>query len=310
MISSDPRLPQLPFAGTENTISTSFWRQFSQRFYELWRELVNVVADVQTSVDAKVSGVSSSIDGQIVCFSGTTGDATFASTAYVVQEPTVNDATVRVSGSTAQGYFAVRTAQADGPDTETGGYLFDGNESTSSASENNIAAIIGETEGATAYRRGGRLIFQTKPNGNASLTERMRIASDGAISMPDVYSDTVGATNRDLFIDDTGALGYVSSVRASKTNIAALNDVSWLQLLKPVRFNYRKQVNGQYTDEASSAIEYGLIAEEVNEVAPELCFYDVVDGNLELRGVSYSKLIAPMLKYIQELEKRVSTLEK
>ncbi len=310
MISPDPRLPQLPFTSSEDTVSTSFWRQFSQRFYDLWRELAKDLSDVSTAVAGKITGVSSSINGQIVCFSGTTGAESFASSAYVVQEPTANDATVRVSGSSAQGYFAVRTAQADGPDTETGGYLFDGNESTSSASENNVAAIIGVTEGATAYQRGGRIVFQTKPNGNGSLTERMRIASDGSILMPDVYSDTVGATNRDLFIDDTGALGYVSSVRASKTNIETLDDVSWLRSLSPVRFNYRKQVEGQYTDEASPATEYGLIAEEVAAVAPELCFYDVVSGNVELRGVSYTKLIAPMLKYIQQLESRVSTLEK
>lgn len=310
MISSDPRLPQIPFTSTQETVSASFWRSFAQRFYELWRELVTYLTDLKASTEGKMNGVASSVDRQIVCFSGTTGLDSVASAAYVLNVPTANETTVRVAGSSAPGYFAVRTPQADGPDTTVGGYVFDGNESTSTASENNIAAIMGVTEGATANKRGGRIIFETKANGNASLTERMRIASDGSILMPDVYSDTVGATNRALYIDDTGALGYVSSVQASKINIEALNDVSWLQLLNPVRFNYRKQVDGRYTDEASPATEYGLIAEEVMVIAPDVCFYDVVNGKLELRGVSYNKLIAPMLKYIQQLEARVSTLEK
>ncbi len=44
-------------------------------------------------------------------------------------------------------------------------------------------------------------------------------------------------------------------------------------------------------------------------VKPELCFYDDVDGEPQLRGVTYSKLITPMLRYIQQLEARIAALE-
>lgn len=132
-----------------------------------------------------------------------------------------------------------------------------------------------------------------------------------------VYAVTVGATNRDVYVDDTGVLGYVSSIRASKTNIENLDNVAWLLNLNPVRFNYRKKdKNGEYTDEASGVAEYGLIAEDTEQVQPELCFYDEVGGKQELRGVSYSKLITPMLKLIQQQQKdlhemsvRLSALE-
>ena len=160
---------------------------------------------------------------------------------------------------------------------------------------------------------GGTLIFATTTNGSGASgtpTERMSIANDGVVKMNDVYGDTVGATNRDLFIDDTGKLGYVSSIRASKTNIAAIDDVTWLRDLTPVSFHYRrKDDEGNYTDDPDGTLDYGLIAEDVEPVAPELCFYDVVDGEPQLRGVHYSKLITPMLRYIQQLEQRIAALE-
>jgi hypothetical protein len=138
----------------------------------------------------------------------------------------------------------------------------------------------------------------------------MRIASDGVVTMPDVYEDTVGATNRDLFIDSTGKLGYVSSIRESKTDIVTLDDVSWLSALSPVSYRYRKKnSDGTYSDEADGVTDYGLIAEDVEAVLPELCFYDQVDGEPQLRGVTYSKLITPMLRYIQQLEARIAALE-
>ena len=143
---------------------------------------------------------------------------------------------------------------------------------------------------------------------------RVTIGVDGSVTAADVYGDTVGATNRDLFIDDTGKLGYVSSIRASKTNIAAIEDVSWLRKLTPVSFHYRKRnEDGTYSDDADGTLDYGLIAEDVEPVAKEVCFYDVVDdvvdGEPQLRGVHYSKLITPMLRYIQQLEQRIAALE-
>jgi len=141
-------------------------------------------------------------------------------------------------------------------------------------------------------------------------TERVRIESDGKLYAYSTYETTVGGTNRDLFIDSGGLIGYVSSIRASKTNIAAIDDVSWLRDLTPVSFHYRKRnEDGTYSDEPDGTLDYGLIAEEVEPVAPELCFYDVVDGEPQLRGVHYSKLITPMLRYIQQLEARIAALE-
>ena len=148
--------------------------------------------------------------------------------------------------------------------------------------------------------------FRVDVNGSQYLG----ISTAGAVTAAGVYSTTVGATNRDLYIDNTGLIGYVSSIRAAKTNITPLTDTSWLDALTPVAFNYRKKdEDGAWTDEANTPLEYGLIAEEVEGVNPELVFYDETEDGLALRGVSYNKLMIPLLQRVQALTARVAALE-
>jgi hypothetical protein len=113
-----------------------------------------------------------------------------------------------------------------------------------------------------------------------------------------------------MYVDNTGLLGYLSSIRAAKTNITPLTDTSWLDALTPVAFNYRKKdEDGAYTDEANTPLEYGLIAEDVEGVNAELVFYDETEDGLALRGVSYNKLMIPLLQRVQALTARVAALE-
>ena len=157
---------------------------------------------------------------------------------------------------------------------------------------------------------------------NTAGTVQATIYGDGNATLVGTYSATVGATNRDLYVDNTGKIGYVSSTRESKTNIVSLNDVSWVTKLNPVSFNRKKKrdifsedefhvkIGEEITDDFYDELEYGLIAEEVETVNEKLCYYDDdIDGNKKLAGVHYSKLIAPMLKYIQDLEARLAILE-
>jgi hypothetical protein len=141
--------------------------------------------------------------------------------------------------------------------------------------------------------------------GSGGLT----ITAGGLLISPPTYAATVGGTNRDLYVDNAGLIGYVSSIRASKSNIESMATVDWLYDLNPVSFNYKiKNDKGEYTESTYSETEYGLIAEETEQVAPELCFYDVIDGNPELRGVHYSKLIAPLVKAVQDLKNQNQAL--
>jgi hypothetical protein len=121
---------------------------------------------------------------------------------------------------------------------------------------------------------------------------------DGNITAPLVYSSAVGATYTDLYIDNTGKIGYLSSSKRYKDNIKDMNNISWLYRLRPVTYSYK-------TD--NSRTEYGLIAEEVEEENKELVSYNS-EGTVET--VNYNKLIAPMLKAIQDQQKMIEELRK
>lgn len=105
-----------------------------------------------------------------------------------------------------------------------------------------------------------------------------------------------------VVIDSTGQLGTVSSSRRTKFDIADLDASSTaaLQRLRPVQFRYR-----QAFADGSTPLQYGLIAEEVNEVLPELVA-EGVDGSPET--VKYHVLPALLLADLQRLERERARL--
>ena len=150
--------------------------------------------------------------------------------------------------------------------------------------------------------------FRWVSSGNTA--EWMKLDSSGYMVCVGIYNKTVGATNRDVYVDNSGNVGYVSSLRESKTEIQDLNDITWLHQLNPVSFKYRKKdEKGNYTDGTDGDIQYGMIAEDVEQVRPDLCFYDETENGKELRGIQYSKLVPVMLKAIQEQQEQINQLK-
>jgi chitodextrinase len=92
-----------------------------------------------------------------------------------------------------------------------------------------------------------------------------------------IRARTTGANNAvPVLIDSNGQLGTVSSSRRYKDDVQPMSDVSAALLkLRPVTFRYKKP----YADGAKP-IQYGLIAEEVAEVLPDLAVFDA-DGRPE-----------------------------
>jgi hypothetical protein len=148
----------------------------------------------------------------------------------------------------------------------------------------------------------GGCIWNTAPSGtagtSASLTTVMSLSNTGNLTVPAMYSTTV-TTPRNVFIDSTGKMGGISSTRASKTNISQLDTASWIYELNPVTFNYlKKDEEGEYLEEFEEEQQFGLIAEEVELVKPELCIYT----DDKVSGIHYDRMIAPLIKAIQELK--------
>ncbi len=79
-----------------------------------------------------------------------------------------------------------------------------------------------------------------------------------------------------VVIDSNGQLGTVSSSRRFKEDIQDMGEASsGLLRLRPVSFRYQKPF-----DDGSRPIEYGLIAEEVEDVYPDLIAHSA-DGQIE-----------------------------
>ncbi len=90
------------------------------------------------------------------------------------------------------------------------------------------------------------------------------------------------------------------SSRRYKENIHDMNDYSeYIYRLRPVTFDYK--------DKHSPFKAAGLIAEEVEEVAPELVAY--ADNGVPM-SVKYHELPALLLNEIQKLRKEVDELKK
>ena len=98
-----------------------------------------------------------------------------------------------------------------------------------------------------------------------------------------------------VVIDSNGQLGTISSSRRFKEQIRDMGDATERLIeLRPVLFRYKQEVAG--TDRP---VQYGLIAEEVAEVLPELVVYDEQGRPLTVKY----HLLSSML--LNELQKQV-----
>jgi hypothetical protein len=96
-----------------------------------------------------------------------------------------------------------------------------------------------------------------------------------------------------VFIDRAGQLGTINSSRRLKEDIQPMGSVSErLRDLRPVTFRYK-----QPYEDGSTPVQFGLVAEEVAQVFPELVIYSE-DGEPET--VSYHLLATLLLNEFQK----------
>jgi hypothetical protein len=111
---------------------------------------------------------------------------------------------------------------------------------------------------------------------------------------------TVNANAIPVLIDSAGQLGTASSSRRVKRDIRDMGDTTGTIMgLRPVRFRYK--AHG-----ANGPEQYGLVAEEVAEVAPELVARNN-DGEIET--VFYDKVNAMLLNEVQKQHGQIQKLE-
>jgi hypothetical protein len=103
-----------------------------------------------------------------------------------------------------------------------------------------------------------------------------------------------------VFVNSSGQLGTMTSSRRFKRDIADMDKASEaIFSLRPVTFRYKPELDIKGTP------QFGLIAEEVNDVNPDLV---VRDEQGEIQTVRYEQVNAMLLNEFLKEHKRVDDL--
>jgi Chaperone of endosialidase len=146
--------------------------------------------------------------------------------------------------------------------------------------------------------------YNVANDSNNTESNTIRVGDSGVYSrlfVGGVRGVTTGAADAvSVLIDSNGQLGTVNSSRRYKEDIHDMGDASsGLMKLRPVTYRYAQP----YAD-GSKPIDYGLIAEEVEAVYPDLVAH-LADGQVET--VQYHKINAMLLNEVQKQHRQLES---
>ena len=201
-------------------------------------------------------------------------------------------------GNTAVGAYALDATLIASNNTAVGSYALRGN-----TGGGNVA--LGHEAGLNQTTGSRNIYIGDNVRGVAGETEAIYLGLVGTQTktvIAGIRGTTTGAADAvTVLIDSNGQLGTVSSSRRFKDGIRDMGDASvGLMALRPVTFRYREA----YTD-GTTPVEYGLIAEEVAEVYPDLVVNDRA-GHAET--VQYRKVNAMLLNEVQKQHRQIQDL--
>jgi hypothetical protein len=130
---------------------------------------------------------------------------------------------------------------------------------------------------------------------------------DNACYIGQIFGSTVSASA--VFVNSNGRLGTMTSSKRFKQDIKPMNNVSdALYSLKPVSFRYKKEFD------PAGASQLGLVAEDVEKIAPDLVVHDKEGRPYSVR---YEQVNAMLLNEflkehgkVEKLEAALDTVEK
>ncbi len=221
------------------------------------------------------------------------------------------------NSNTASGSFALEYNTTGGANTATGVGALEYNTTGDQNTASGFGALLFNTTGSSNIAIGNQAASNVS-NGNSNNIDigSQGVAGDGAAANSGVIRIGTAGTQTSFFvagvsgvatglsspvavmIDANGQLGTMSSSRRFKEDIQDMGDASsGLMSLRPVTFRYKQP----YTD-GSKPIDYGLIAEEVADVYPDLVAYS---PSGEVQTVQYQKVNAMLLNEVQKQHQQI-----
>jgi hypothetical protein len=226
--------------------------------------------------------------------------------------------------NTANGVDALTLNTTGFANTANGNNALQSNTTGSNNTANGSAALYSNITGNFNAAEGSRALFHTTGSNNIGLGSTAGLnlttgsgnvcigagvvgvaAESNTTRVRNVYSSV--ASGRIVYVNSDNKIGTLVSSRRFKDEIKLMDKASEAILaLKPVTFRYKKEI------EPNGAIMFGLIAEEVEKVDPDLV---TRDAKGEVEAVRYEQVNAMLLNEflkehckVQELEKQVEKL--
>jgi len=278
--------------------------------------LQNTAGGLNTAIGAgalqnNIGGGNNTATGAEALHANTSGSANTADGSSALGNNSGSD-------NTASGYLALSLNTNGGGNTASGANAMQNNSVGSYNTAIGYGALVRNTSGGLNIAIGQNAALNVS-GGNSN---NIHIGSEGASGdsgvieigtqgtqtttyIAGIYGGTPSTSNLLVCVDANGQLGTTgcsstASSRRFKEQITDMGDASSkLFQLRPVNFFYKPQY-----DDGSHLLQYGLIAEEVAKLYPEMVGYDK-DG--QPSSVKYQSL-APML--LNEVQKQNAQLQK
>lgn len=262
------------------------------------------------ALQANTFGGANTATGASALKDNTTGDANTANGSGAMYSNTTG------GNNVAMGWGALQFNTTGSNNTAIGLAALDVNATGYSNTAIGELALGNNVNGSNNIAIGAFAANNVLSNNGASNADNIHIGSAGAandnatirIGVPGTQISFFAAGIRGIttgnndaipiMIDSAGQLGTISSSRRFKEDIDDMGEASQdLLRLRPVTFRYKKP----FAD-GSKPIQYGLIAEEVAEIYPDLVAYSA-DGQIET--VKYQVLDSMLLNELQNEHRKI-----
>ena len=278
---------QFDTTGTENTATGAFALQLNHTGDNNTATGVEALLYNSTGEDNTATGVDA-------LYSNTTGNANTAAGLEALSHNTSGD------NNTATGLQTLRNNTTSADNTASGAFALLSNTTGGDNTATGSGALENNTTGSSNIAVGSSAGFSLTTGSNNIEIGNVGVAGESntiriGTSATQTSTFVAGISNspvkgKAVFVGPNGKLGFKASSARFKRDIHYMDQASAkLMKLRPVTFRYKA--------DPEATLQYGLVAEEVQPVYPELVTYGA-DGKVDT--VLYDQLPAMLLNEVQK----------
>jgi len=283
-----------------NTSGFSNTASGNQALHSNTTGIANTASGYQ-ALHSNSTGFHNTATGHMALFNTTTGDINTASGASALYSNSTG------YYNTASGVSALHNNTTGSDNTASGVDALSSNSTGNRNTADGVSALynatgsrnvaLGYQAGYNITAGGNNIMIGALQKGRADDSGVIRIGANGFQAkafIAGIRGVTTGRANAvPVVVDANGQLGTISSSKRFKEDIQPMGSVSERLLdLRPVTFRYK-----QHHEQGGNPVQFGLVAEEVAQVFPELVVYGE-DGEPET--VSYHLLATLLLNEFQK----------